>query len=184
MDDDIIIHGSAISRLFEIHKKYDLWLLQPTFDPQGKVSHTITITNPDTFIRYTNFVEMACPLFLKDKLDKFMEVYDPILVGWGTDLWFMEVLGPDLEGRVAVVDEISCINPHDISKNNQREIDQLQKTADRIKNWKKIKKKHNLKNDLGEFIEYGSIVTQKSIFRQVIQAKNKVIKSLKDRIKL
>lgn len=74
-----------------------------------------------------------------------------------------------------MVDEITCINLHDISKNNQREIDQLQKTSDRIKNWKKIKKKHYLQNDLGGFIEYGSIVSQKSIFGQVIQAKNKLV---------
>ncbi len=184
MDDDIIIDASAISRLFEIHEKYDLWLLQPTFDPKGKISHNITKTNPDTFMRYTNFVEMTCPLFRKDKLDEFMKVYDPVLVGWGTDLWFMEVLGPDAEGKVAVVDEISCINPHDNTKGNQREIDLLQKTPDRIKNWKKIKEKHNLQNDLGGFIEYGSIVPQKAIFKQVIQPKNKEINSLKNQVGL
>ncbi len=174
MDDDIIIDGSAISHLFEMRKKYDLWLLQPTFDPKGKISHSITISKPDTLIRYTNFIEMGCPLFRKDKLDKFMKVYDPVLVGWGTDLWFMEVLGPDLEGKAAMVDEISCINPHDNTKGNQREIDTLQKTADRIKNWKKIKEEHKLQNDLGGFVEYGAV--KKNFF---VLLYKKIIRKLK-----
>ncbi len=174
MDDDIIIDGSGISRLFEIRKKYDLWLLQPTFDPKGKISHSTTISNPDTLIRYTNFIEMGCPLFRKDKLDEFMKVFDPVLVGWGTDLWFMEVLGSDIEGKVAMADEVSCINPHDSAKGNQREIDQLQKTADRIKNWKKIKEKHNLQNDLGGFVEYSTV--KKNFF---VRLYRKVIRKLK-----
>ncbi len=156
-DDDIIISGADISRLFKIQKKYNLWLLQPSFDPQGKVSHFITRQNPDTYMRYVNFIEMTCPLFRKDKLDEFMKVYDPVLVGWGTDLWFMEVLGPDLEGKVAIVDEISCVNPHDSSKGDQREIDQLQMTSERIKNWKMIIEKYNLQNDSRNFVEYGFV---------------------------
>ncbi len=35
-------------------------------------------------LRYTNFIEMARPLFRQDKLDAFMAVYDPELVGYGT----------------------------------------------------------------------------------------------------
>ena len=132
-----------------------------------------------------------------------MSVYDPVLVGWGVDLWFMEVLAPDIEGKVAVVDEISCINPFDETKGNQREIDLLQKTPDRIKNWKKIKEKYKLKNDLGGFIEYGSILDNplhredidsevnfqynnhtilcnpEIIFKRVIYPKNEEIQDLK-----
>jgi len=41
MDDDIIINGPDISRMFEIRERYDLWVCQPAFHPKGKISHPI-----------------------------------------------------------------------------------------------------------------------------------------------
>lgn len=155
MDDDIVINASEISRLFEIREQYDLWLLQPAFNPKGKVSHPITQLNPFTSIRYTNFVEVTCPLFRTDKLNDFMEVYDPVLVGWGIDYWFLDLFASEIKGNVAVVDEISCINPHDRTKGGQREIDLLQITSERIKNWEKIKEQHNIQEQ--EHIEFDAL---------------------------
>jgi len=168
MDDDIIIDGSAISRLFEIRDQYDLWLLQPAFDPRGKINHRITRVNPFTFMRYTNFVEVTCPLFRKDKLDVFMKGYDPVLVGFGVDWWYMDSLTPESIGKVAIVDEISCINPKDCTKGGQREIDRLQDKPTRIENWKRIKEQRNV-SELPEFIEFDSITSPLS-FSKVIHA--------------
>ena len=50
MDDDIIISGCSISRLFEVREQYDLWLLQPAFDSRGKISHPITQVKPFTLM--------------------------------------------------------------------------------------------------------------------------------------
>lgn len=174
MDDDIIIDASAISRLFKIRKKYDLWLLQPAFTKKGKYTHKVTVVNPTTFLRYTNFVEVTCPLFKKEKLDEFMKVYDPILIGWGVDWWFMDVLGRNLQGKVAVIDDIVCINPHDSTKGGQREIDLLQKRSDRVENWDKIKKKYNIQTQERGFEEYGSINKNKFFLPY-----QKIIKKLK-----
>ncbi|MBW1786374.1 MAG: hypothetical protein JRK53_07100 [Deltaproteobacteria bacterium] len=127
VDDDIIMTGSEISHLFEIRAQYDLWLLQPAFHPQGKISHPITHMRPWHFMRYTNFVEVTCPLFRKDKLDEFMVVYNPEkLVGWGIDWWFLEILGPHLQRKVAVVDAVSCVNPLDKEKGEELETDEPQ----------------------------------------------------------
>jgi hypothetical protein len=145
LDDDIIINASDISRLFEIRELYDLWLIQPAFNPIGKTSHLITIVNPYTFLRYTNFVEVTCPLFRRDKLDAFMKVYDPALVGYGIDYWYMDSLAPDFNGKVAIIDAISCINPQDWFKGGRREIDLLQDTPARIENWERIKRQYNIK---------------------------------------
>jgi hypothetical protein len=144
MDDDLIIDGSSISRLFGLREEYDLWLLQPAFNPRGKVSHSMTRVNPLTFMRYTNFVEMTCPLFRKDKLDNFMKVYNPVLIGYGVDYWYMDILGPDIEGKVVIVDAITCINPHDWIKGSPREIDILQSTSDRIKVWEWVKEQYQI----------------------------------------
>jgi hypothetical protein len=146
MDDDIMIDGSEISRLFEIREQYDLWILQPAFRPKGKVSHPITRIHPSCLLRFTNFVEVTCPLFRRDKLDEFMRVYDPELVGLGVDWWFLDVVGKYAEDKIAVVDEVSCVNPHDRTKGGSREIDVLQSRSDRIRTWEKMKSRYGISN--------------------------------------
>ena len=155
MDDDLAINGTDISRLFEILERYGLWLLQPAFDPAGKISHSITRINHFTILRYTNFVEVTCPLLRKDKLDAFMEIYDPMLVGIGIDYWLIDTLEPKIKGKVAIVDAISCINPRDFFKGGQREIDLFQDTPTRIKNWEIIKEQYNIK--IQKHIEFDRI---------------------------
>lgn len=162
MDDDIVIRATAISRLFEIRQQYDLWLLQAAFNPLGKISHAITQVTPSNLLRYTNFVEVTCPLFRKDKLDAFMKIYDPLLVGWGVDWWFLESLGEDLQGKVAIVDAISCINPGEWTKGKQREIELLQEKSIRISNWEEVKKRHNIKREEKGITEYGAIKPSRS----------------------
>jgi hypothetical protein len=155
MDDDIEISATGLSRLFEIRRELDLWALQPAFRLSGKVSWPITAVRPTAKLRYTNFVEMACPLFRRDKLDAFMGVYDPALVGYGADWWFLHTLGPDIDNRVAVVDEVTCVNPYDKKKGGGgREIDTLQTHQMRKEVWERIKARYDLDEqgrDLREF---------------------------------
>jgi hypothetical protein len=148
MDDDIVIDATGITRLFEIRRELDLWALQPAFRLAGKVSWDITAVHPTAKLRYTNFIEMACPLFRRDKLDAFMAVYDPELVGYGVDWWFLHTLGAELDHRVAIVDEVTCINPYDRTKGGVREIDTLQSHEKRKEVWERIKARHGL-DELG-----------------------------------
>ena len=146
LDDDIIIDCNAINRLFEIREQFDLWLLQPAFDPRGKISHPITKVNRSCFMRYTNFVENTCPLFRKDKLAGFMKIFDPVLTGWGIDLWYHFFLG-EHPRKIAIIDAIPCINPHDTWKGGQREIERLEKTSESINKWSEIRERLNIKFD-------------------------------------
>ncbi|TGD72319.1 hypothetical protein E4634_15250 [Mangrovimicrobium sediminis] len=138
LDDDIALSGRQIARLFGLLEGHDLWVLQPAFDSRGKVSHEITREQPLSFLRYTNFVEVTCPLFRREKLDAFMEVYDPSVVGWGVDFWFAHHLGAQREGRMAIVDAVPCINPRNAQKGGQRTIDTLQDTPTRIAHWRRV----------------------------------------------
>src|SRR5882757_6978796 len=158
MDDDIVIDATGITRLFEIRRELDLWALQPAFRLSGKVSWPITAVHPTAKLRYTNFVEMACPLFRRDKLDAFMGVYDPDLVGYGADWWFLHTLGPDIDNRVAVVDEVTCVNPYDKDKGGgRREIDTLQTHEMRKEVWERIKAAHGLNEQGREHREFRRI---------------------------
>jgi hypothetical protein len=144
MDDDILISASAINRLFQFRHEYDFWLLQPAFSPIGRTSWPLTRVHRQCVLRYTNFVEMTCPLFRRDKLDAFMAVYDPALVSYGTDWWFMSVLGEEIEGKVAVIDAIVCVNPHTRSKAGVREIRRLITKEQAQASWESISQEHGL----------------------------------------
>ena len=143
-DDDVLISGDRISRLFDLREELDLWLLQAAFSPLGKISWDITRAQLQCLLRFTNFVEMTCPLFRKDKLDAFMRVFDPVLTGTGTDWWFMESLGNSIEGKVAIVDAITCINPLDRTKGGVRECDRLQPETERTAAWNMVRMKYGV----------------------------------------
>ncbi len=147
MDDDIVITAEKINRLFQIRKLYKLNLLQPAFSPLGKISHRITHPEFNSYIRFTNFVECNVPLFRRETLKKFMQVYDERLVGYGTDYWYSH-LARDGEERIAVVDGIICTNPKDaVKKGGKRDIDKLQSEKKRKEVWSAFKKEYNLPVD-------------------------------------
>jgi len=143
-DDDLIITSQQINRLFDLQADLDLWLLQAAFSPLGKTSWPITQAHWNCRLRYTNFVEMTGPLFRRDKLEKFMREFDPVLKGTGTDWWYMHSLGEDCSGKIAIIDEVTCINPHDRSKGGQRECDRLQTEAERTAAWKWASRRYGI----------------------------------------
>jgi hypothetical protein len=143
LDDDIVIDTLSINRLFDIRTQGDYWAVQPAFSPKGKISHAITRVRRTCLRRHTNFAEMGCVLFRRDVLDAFMKVYDPSLAGWGIDWWYLHVMGAELRGRVAIVDEVMCMNPHDRMKGH-REIDRLQSRSVRRANWEMVKRIHGI----------------------------------------
>jgi hypothetical protein len=157
LDDDIRIDATALTRLFDIRREFGLWALQPAFRSRGKISWDITRARPTTKLRYTNFIEMTCPLFRRDKLDAFMAVFDPELVGYGEDWWFLKTLGNDLACHVAIVDEVTCVNPHDRSKGGAREIDRLESKTDREAVWERVRQRHGLDERGRRHEEYGHV---------------------------
>lgn len=144
MDDDIIITTDDLNKCFTYMDSYDLWLLQPAFSRLGKVSHLITKSKVFSDLRFTNFVEVTCPLFRAEQLFSFLEEYDPILVGWGVDYWFLHSLGPNIYNKVAIIDSITCVNPTDEHKGGGREIEFLQTKQVRMKIWEEVKTKYNI----------------------------------------
>jgi hypothetical protein len=96
-------------------------------------------------------------LFRRDKLDAFMGVFDPEVIGYGEDWWFLHSLGPDLANRIAIVDEVSCINPHDRTKGGTREIDRLGTHSERKQAWERVKARYGLNEQGRQQKEFGRI---------------------------
>ena len=148
VDDDIIISTTYINKLFDISIKYDLWACQPAYTPESKISWPITKYEPGNLLRYTNYTEVGTTVFSKYAIHKFMEYYDPILIGWGIDLFYIWVLGKDVEDKYAIIDSIQCINPHDIQKTTQvREHTNIENYNKEEEYWKQIQKKYNIPED-------------------------------------
>lgn len=142
VDDDIILSGSDIEKLFRVHEEYNLDILQPSFiDGDSKISHKITRQVRKYKLRFTDFVEVNTMLFARSALETCMERYDPRLVGWGVDFMFIWILGRERKNKYAVVDAVGCINPKADEHNGEvRLIDQLQSTNDRMNTWTLVSK--------------------------------------------
>ena len=143
LDDDIVISSAEIERLFAIRDRFDLWILQPSYCRTSKISHAITLQDGRDKLRFTNFVEVGVPLFQRSRLDDFMMVYDPALVGYGVDWWYLDHLGPDLSRRVAIVDDVACVNPPRTSGT----IEGFQPRSDRVRTFLELKERHGITAD-------------------------------------
>ena len=84
LDDDIVINTSDINKMFEVSKKYKLWICQPSFGVGSKHGeHTKNVKG--AILRYTNFIEVNTPLYTRWALNRLMKYYTPKLIGWGVD---------------------------------------------------------------------------------------------------
>eukprot|EP00935_MAST-01C_sp_MAST-1C-sp1_P001389 g1389.t1 len=138
-DDDIVMDEAAIERLFQISAEHDLWICQPAFRPESKLSHEITLRQRGTLLRYTNFVEVNTPVFSSDALVKCLEAYDERLIGWGVDYLCLWTLGKDERRRYAVIDAVPCINPEDNQKSDKtRELNKLKGVQSRAETWEQL----------------------------------------------
>ena len=116
-------------------------------------------------MRYTNFIEMTCPIFSKDALKIIIPDFPEKLKGWGTDWYYMNLLDyKNNTEKFAIIDEISVYNPReDEKKGGIREITKLQSNEDRRRTWIEIRNLLNLS-------EY-DVKSIKGVFRDI---KNKM----------
>ena len=150
-DDDIQISSDSLNRLFNIREKYDLWIVTPAMKPQyhSPWYDSLAAVTPQTRVRIVPFIEMDCPMFKADKLWEFVKEFDPVIKGWGTDVWYTQFFGPDLQKHQAVADCVTAINPPERKGTGKREIlDYLGSDAERKSAWEKIVKAKKLSTDI------------------------------------
>lgn len=135
LDDDIEITSKDINRMFEISETYDLLICAPSFTKDSKICHKITINKPGVLLEYTNFIEVNTPLYNKEALQKLMEKYNPILIGWGVDYLSMWANGIDKPDKYVIVHQIQCLNPKDLEKGVRRELFLIPDADKREKTW-------------------------------------------------
>lgn len=103
-DDDLDIKCEDINKLFDTHKKYNLKLSQPSVS--GFVSYDIERKVNNSILRYTNFVEILCPLMSKECLNTLMDTFTINESGWGMDYLWVKKLGNPID-KIAIIDEVT-----------------------------------------------------------------------------
>ena len=131
LDDDIFISSDDIVRMFEFSKQGDWSMCGPTFSEESKHSYELMISRKNGY-RVTNFIETNVPLFNKKTLQKLMDAYDPKLISWGIDYLCSQIIDHD---KIALNDEIQCVNPHDHVKGGTREISKIKDSGIRAQIW-------------------------------------------------
>ena len=116
IDDDLKLSVANINQWINTHRKYKLWISQPSFlSGSGlQVSWKITKKQPDKLLHFSTFIEMSAPMFSVEALKQWMPDYIPFankLAGWGVDLFYMLTLYPFHSRVFAVLDQVSVENP-------------------------------------------------------------------------
>ena len=119
-DDDIIMDTASINKMFTLFSKYKLWLAQPSFSEESRISWDITRSNQDCILRYTNFVENGVTVYSRKILPKLIKTFKDARTGFGVDLIWPTLLGHP-KNKIAVIDAVSCHHP----KGNHSSLDNI-----------------------------------------------------------
>ncbi|WP_338665473.1 hypothetical protein VQH23_09900 [Pararoseomonas sp. SCSIO 73927] len=115
-DDDLATSWKDINRLFEICERHQLLLAQPALREGSYATHSITRQNPDYAMRFTNFVEVMCPVFSIEALRTCVGSFYGSISGFGLDRVWPRMLG-SVHSRIAIIDEIAVTHTRPVAGN-------------------------------------------------------------------
>ncbi|MBN1848825.1 MAG: DUF707 domain-containing protein [Deltaproteobacteria bacterium] len=104
-DDDLDMSTERINGLFRLAEVFGLDLCQPSLSHQSYCSWAITLWcgDPKVVLRYTDFVEIMCPLFSRRGISLCLETFGKNSVGMGLDFVWPKLLGFK---NMAIIDRI------------------------------------------------------------------------------
>jgi hypothetical protein len=105
--DDLDASLETWTRLFEICRRYELDLAQPAI--LGYCNHQITLPQNGVILRYTNFVEIMCPVLSARALERVRGSFGESISGWGLEFLWSRVL-PYPDYKVAIVDCVCVVH--------------------------------------------------------------------------
>ena len=104
-DYDVNIPITEIEKLFVIAQEYNLNICQPCLTHDSYHSFPIVLNDPTKFIRYTNYVEIMCPLFKTEALAKVLGTFTITYSGWAQDFIWARDLNYE---RLAIIDDVQA----------------------------------------------------------------------------
>lgn len=104
-DYDVHLEPSEIERLFKIAQKYNLNICQPSLTHDSYHSFPLVLNDSTKFMRYTNYVEIMCPLFKTDALRNVLWTFTINYSGWAQDFLWARDLNYE---RLAIIDDVQA----------------------------------------------------------------------------
>lgn len=135
-DDDLLTHSNDINKIFDICKKYDLWLCQPSLD--GHVSYEIEKKVHDSILRFTNFVEIICPMMSLETLHKLIFYFNINESGWGLDYLWPKLLGYPTD-KISIIDDVTVTHTKPVGSDYSKRF-----KKEPIEELKEVFQKYNL----------------------------------------
>jgi hypothetical protein len=100
-DDDIDVNSEQIEHIFALMRKHRLWLSQPAI--KGFVSDEFTKKIKGNKLRFTNWVEIMCPCFEINALNRCWNTFNENKTNWGiAHLWNLNLKNPI--NKIAILD--------------------------------------------------------------------------------
>jgi hypothetical protein len=114
-DDDLMVSWSAINHLFHLARIHGLDLAQPSLvrSPDCSIAHAVTAQHPGSMLRFSDFVEIMCPLFSERALRLCIGSFRDSVSGFGLDRLWPSLLGGPL-ARMAVIDAVGIVHTRPI----------------------------------------------------------------------
>lgn len=116
-DDDIDCRAADIERMFEIVRRHKLAFSQPALSLDSYFTWGVTLRNPLTRLRFTNFVEIMVPCFDHDFLMRCLPTMGANLSGFGLDFLWPKML-EETPKRIAIIDEVAVTHTRPVGGPN------------------------------------------------------------------
>lgn len=118
-DDDLLVSAKDVERLFELGERFELDLFQPSLTWNSHFTFGAVLHNPRYLLRYTNVVEMMCPVFRSAHLLRALPLFD-LSFETGIDLlWCRLTDEPWL--RYAIVDDVAVTHTRPVGATKHRQ---------------------------------------------------------------
>jgi hypothetical protein len=75
MDEDLVADTSALNRMFDLCAAHNLKIAQPSLTHDSFFTYAALLHQPQWTLRFVNFIEMMCPVFHRDTLEKVAPLY-------------------------------------------------------------------------------------------------------------
>lgn len=118
-DDDLRIRQRDIEQLFRFGDAYGLDLFQPSLTWDSHFSYAAFLRNPDFLLRYTNMVEMMCPIFRASHLRRALPLFQ-LSFETGIDLIWCRLTAAS-QFRYAIIDDVSVIHTRPVGSTKHRQ---------------------------------------------------------------
>ncbi len=114
-DDDFFMTAQDINRIFEIMRKYDLQVGQPSLSTHSYMAYFTAAHNSYFKIRFTNFLETNIVCLHTKIWKQILPLYQDNPMGWHID-FFWARLADNPARQVALIDEVQVthMNPYEV----------------------------------------------------------------------